>query len=226
MAKGSGMIAPHMATMLCFITTDAKFDKETLQACLNKSVDKSFNRISVDNCMSTNDMVAILATGKSGIPINTTIRKHTFQSTLDALTLELAKMIVRDAEGATKFVEIEVKGAKSPAMATERARAVADSNLVKTALFGEDMNWGRIMAALGSLETPLNQNKVDFSIQGVKVVEGGGKTSDENVEKARERLKQRDIKIEINLNLGMGEATFYTSDLSTEYVRINSSYTS
>lgn len=225
-AKGSGMIAPDMATMLCFIATDAKLDKKTLYGCLRKSVEKSFNRISVDGCMSTNDMVAVLATGSSGILINTSIREQTFQSVLDALTLDMARKIVRDAEGATKFVEIEVKGAKSPDMATERARAVANSNLVKTALFGGDMNWGRIMAALGSLKDPLDQNNVDLTVQGMEVFKGGKKSSDDNIEKARERLKEKDIKIEIHLNLGMGDATFYTSDLSTEYVRINSAYTS
>jgi glutamate N-acetyltransferase/amino-acid N-acetyltransferase len=226
MAKGSGMIAPDMATMLCFIATDAKFDKKTLSACLKRSVDKSFNRISIDNCMSTNDMVVILATGVSGIPINTTIRERTFQSTLDTLTLDLAKKIVRDAEGATKFIEIEVKGAKSPDLAAERARTVADSNLVKTALFGGDLNWGRIMAALGSLKTPIDQNKIDLNIQGITVIKGGKKISEENIQRSRERLQEKDIKIEIHLNMGMGEATFYTSDLSTEYVRINSAYTS
>ncbi len=225
-AKGSGMIAPNMATMLCFIATDAKFDKKVLAECLRKSVEKSFNRISVDGCMSTNDMVAIMATGTSGILINTAIREQTFQSVLDALTLDMARKIVRDAEGATKFVEIEVKGAKSPDIASERARVVANSNLVKTALFGGDMNWGRIMAALGSLNDPLDQSKVDLTVQGMEVVKGGKKSSDDNIEKARIRLKEKDIKIEIHLNLGMGEATFYTSDLSTEYIRINSAYTS
>jgi glutamate N-acetyltransferase/amino-acid N-acetyltransferase len=223
-AKGAGMISPNMATMLCFIATDAKFDKKTLSACLKKSVEKSFNKISIDGCMSTNDMVVIMATGASGIPVNTTIREHTFQGALDALTLELAKKIVRDAEGATKFIEIEVKGAKTPDIAAKRARAVADSNLVKTALFGGDMNWGRIMAALGSLKTPMDQRKTDINVQGLEIIKKGRKGSEENIQRARERLMEKDIKIEINLNLGGGEATFYTSDLSTEYVRINSAY--
>jgi glutamate N-acetyltransferase/amino-acid N-acetyltransferase len=226
MAKGAGMIAPNMATMLCFIATDAKLDKQTLAVCLKKSVKKSFHKISVDGCMSTNDMVAILATGASGVAIDNASREDTFQNALDALTLELAKKIVRDAEGATKFVEIEVKGAPTPDMATERARAVADSNLVKTALFGNDLNWGRIMAALGSLEAPLDQNKIDLNIQGLEVVKGGRKSSEDNIDRAAERLMEKDIKIEINLNSGNGEATFYTSDLSAEYLRINSAYKS
>jgi glutamate N-acetyltransferase/amino-acid N-acetyltransferase len=225
-AKGAGMIAPDMATMLCFIATDAKFDKQNLTSCLKKSVEKSFHRISVDGCMSTNDMVAILATGASGVTINSASREQAFQNALDVLTLELAKKIVRDAEGATKLVEIEVKGAPNPDMATERARAVADSNLVKTALFGSDLNWGRIMAALGSLKAPLDQNKIDLNIQGLDVIKGGRKSSEENINRAAERLKEKDIKIEINLNSGYGEATFYTSDLSAEYLRINSAYKS
>lgn len=226
MAKGAGMIAPNMATMLCFIATDAKLGKQTLAVCLKKSVEKSFHKISVDGCMSTNDMVAILATGASGVAIDNASREETFQNALDALTLELAKKIVRDAEGATKFVEIEVKGAPTPDMATERARAVADSNLVKTALFGNDLNWGRIMAALGSLKTPLDQNKIDLNIQGLEVVKEGRKSSEENIDRAAERLTEKDIKIEINLNSGNSESTFYTSDLSSEYLRINSAYKS
>jgi glutamate N-acetyltransferase/amino-acid N-acetyltransferase len=212
--------------MLCFIATDAKLDKQTLRLCLKKSVEKSFHRISVDGCMSTNDMVAILATGASGVAINSASQEQTFQNALDVLTLELAKKIVRDAEGATKFVEIEVKGASTSDMATERARAVADSNLVKIALFGSDLNWGRIMAALGSLKTPLDQHKIDLNIQGLDVIKGGRKSSEENITRAEERLKEKDIKIEINLNSGGGEATFYTSDLSAEYLRINSAYKS
>lgn len=226
MAKGAGMIAPNMATMLCFITTDAKLDKQTLAACLKKSVEKSFHRISVDGCMSTNDMVAILATGAASVAIDNAPKEDAFQNALDVLTLELAKKIIRDAEGATKFVEIEVKGAPTLDMATERARAVADSNLVKTALFGSDLNWGRIMAALGSLENPLDQNKVDINIQGLNIIKGGKESSEENINRAAERLKEKDIKIEINLNSGNGETTFYTCDLSAEYLHINSAYPS
>ncbi|GFP38281.1 glutamate N-acetyltransferase / amino-acid N-acetyltransferase, partial [Candidatus Hakubella thermalkaliphila] len=151
MAKGSGMIAPHLATLLAFITSDIKIEKGCLKTCLQRAVDKSFDMITVDGDTSTNDMVAVLANGAAGNDevVSGTPGEALFQEALNHVCIELAKMIVKDGEGATKFLEIRIKGAASQEDARKAAMAVANSNLVKTAFFGEDPNWGRIICALG-----------------------------------------------------------------------------
>lgn len=227
MAKGSGMIKPNMATMLGFITTDAAISKELLQETLSSVVNKSFNRISVDNDTSTNDMVILLANGMSRVP---ELQKGTEEFTLFAEALEkvcrtLAKMIVKDGEGATKLIEINVKGVSTPEFALKAARAVADSYLVKTAIHGADANWGRIIAAVGYSGIEYNPEIVTLKIGGLQIMEAGYKVVFSEKE-AKEVLVRNEIKIEIDLHDGNYEETIWTSDLSKEYVTINASYRS
>lgn len=203
-AKGSGMIQPDMATMLAFITTDAAIPTPLLKLALKKATERSFNRITVDGCMSTNDMVTLMANGLAG---NKPVAKgKDFEKFCDALNfvcLDLAKRIVLDGEGATKFIEVTVKGAASEKQAQKACFAVANSNLVKTAAYGSNPNWGRVAAAVGSLGLPVTEKqlKINFS-----------------------SFKKREIRIEVDMNLGKSAATVYTSDLSLNYVRINGKY--
>jgi glutamate N-acetyltransferase/amino-acid N-acetyltransferase len=226
MAKGSGMIAPNMATMLAFITTDAALDPEPLRVALARATERSFNRITVDGDTSTNDMVAILANGCSGaMPIRSAGGSafDTFSAALEHLLKRLAKMIARDGEGATKFLEIQVKGATSEHEALAAARSVANSNLVKTAMHGEDPNWGRILAAVGYSGIDFDPEKVEVFFGGVRIV-GKRYAIEFSEEDAKEVLRQHDIHITINLNQGNEEATCWTCDLSKEYVAINAHY--
>ena len=205
-SKGSGMIAPNMATMLAFITTDAAISSKMLKAALKQANDQSFNCISVDGCMSTNDMVAIMA---NGLAKNKTISAtgkdfNTFTSALSYVCLELAKKIVIDGEGATKFIEIHVDGAKTQKQAREVGLKVADSNLVKTAAFGSDPNWGRVCAAVGSV--------------GIKNV------TDQRLKINFSSFAKKEIRINIDLGIGKSKAVVYTSDLSHDYIRINVAY--
>ncbi len=204
-AKGSGMLAPNMATMLSFITTDCDIEQNLLHAALLKAVSSSFNMITVDGCMSTNDMVVVMANGKAGNP---KIEKNDedYQLFADALSnvcLELAKKLVRDGEGVTKFVEIAITGAPTEEDAKQAAFAVANSYLVKTAVFGENPNWGRVAQALGTIGLNITEDtlKIDFT-----------------------SLKENTVTIHADLGLGDKSATVYTSDLSYEYVRINAEY--
>jgi glutamate N-acetyltransferase/amino-acid N-acetyltransferase len=227
-AKGSGMIHPDMATMLCFIMTDAAIAAPLLKKCLLSSVETSFNSITVDGDTSTNDMILCMANGAAGnkrIAAGTKEQKK-FQACLDAVTRSLARQVVRDGEGATKFVEIVVRGAKNPAEAKRAAVTVAKSSLVKTALFGEDANWGRIMAALGYSGVDMDESRTDISIGKAKLVEKGlgqGKAADREASLA---LKQREVQITIDLHKGKAEATIWTCDLSNEYIKINAAYRS
>lgn len=203
-AKGAGMIAPDMATMLCFIATDAAITPPALTRALQEAVQGSFNMINVDGCMSTNDSVIILANGLAG---NTTIALDDnsffrFKAALKNVCLSLAKMIVADSEGATKFITIKVSGAKNHAQAKKAALAVANSNLFKTAVYGENRNLGRIIAAVGA--------------SGIEVKE--------NMRIACSSLKKKSVLVKIDLDIGDGSATVYTSDLTPEYVRINAGY--
>lgn len=234
-AKGSGMISPNLATMLCFITTDACITKDALKEALQSAVNKSFNRISVDGDMSTNDTVIILANGKAGNKrIKTWRKKPTlrvkdenfqyFSEALDYLCIYLAKMIVKDAEGATKFVEIEVKEAPFPKDASRIARAVASSLLVKTAIAGASPNWGRIMAAIGSVHTKINPEKVDVYFNGLLVVRKGEAAGTESI-KLREILSKESVKITVKLNQGNCRTWFWGCDLTEKYVKINKRYT-
>lgn len=227
-AKGSGMIHPDMATMLCFIVTDASVSAPMLKKALLSSTEKSFNSITVDGDTSTNDMILCMANGAAGnrkpAPNSKEFKK--FQACLDAVTRSLAMQVVRDGEGATKFVEIEVLGAKTPAEAKRAAVTVAKSSLVKTALFGEDLNWGRVMAALGYAGVDMDETRTDISVGKAKIVEKGlgqGRAAEKEAVLA---LKQRDVRISIDLHKGKATSVVWTCDLSCEYVKINAAYRS
>lgn len=229
-AKGAGMIHPNMATMLCFITTDIIIDKENLTKILKRVVDKTFNNISVDGDTSTNDTVFILANGRSGV--NYEECKEEFEKSLLYVCRELAKMIVKDGEGATKFVEVIVKGAKSKEDAIKASKAIVNSLLVKTAIFGEDPNWGRILAAVGYSGADFDPSIVDIIIgnnkEEVYLVKDGTPLADEGTDelkKAEEIMKSDEIKIIVDLKMGDFENVCYGCDLSYEYVRINAEYT-
>jgi len=227
-AKGSGMIHPNMATMLCFIVTDAAVPAPLLRKALLASTEKSFNSITVDGDMSTNDMILCMANGAAGNKRIAAGSKEfkKFQACLDAVARALARQVVRDGEGATKFVEIEVRNAKNPAEAKRAAMTVAKSSLVKTALFGEDANWGRIMAALGYSGVDMDEARTDIYIGKAKLVEKGlglGKAADREASLA---LKQREVQVVVDLHKGKGNATVWTCDLSYEYVKINAAYRS
>ena len=227
MAKGSGMIKPNMATMLAFITTDALISKDLLQESLKIVVNKTFNRISVDNDTSTNDMVIVLANGLSRVP---EIKKDTeeyglFLNALEKVCKTLAKMIVKDGEGATKLIEVNIKGAVTPEYALKAARAVADSYLVKTAIHGADANWGRIIAAVGYSGIEFNPEKVTLKISGLNILDADYKVVFSEKE-AKEALMKNEVKIEVDLHDGVYEETIWTSDLSKEYITINASYRS
>ncbi|MEK6745028.1 MAG: bifunctional glutamate N-acetyltransferase/amino-acid acetyltransferase ArgJ [Nitrospirota bacterium] len=226
--KGSGMIHPNMATMLCFIVTDALIAPPMLRKMLTASVERSFNMITVDGDTSTNDMVLFMANGAAGnkrvAPGSKDLKK--LQACLDAVTRSLALQIVKDGEGATKFVEITVRGAKNPVEARRAVSAVAKSSLVKTALFGEDANWGRIMAVLGSCGVDMDEVRTDISFGKTNLVEKGVVLGKHAEKEAAAALKQREIHIAIDLHKGKGEATLWTCDLSTEYVKINAAYRS
>ncbi|HXY61565.1 MAG TPA: bifunctional glutamate N-acetyltransferase/amino-acid acetyltransferase ArgJ [Nitrospirota bacterium] len=227
-AKGSGMIHPNMATLLCFIVTDAKISAPMLKKALLASTEKSFNMITVDGDTSTNDMILCMANGAAGNrrPGAGSKDSKKFQACLDAVARSLAKQVVRDGEGATKFVEIEVRNARNPVEAKRAAVTVAKSSLVKTALFGEDANWGRIMAALGYSGVEMDEAKTDVYIGKTKLVEKGlgqGKHADRDATLA---LKQREIQIIIDLHKGKASAAVWTCDLSYEYVKINAAYRS
>jgi glutamate N-acetyltransferase/amino-acid N-acetyltransferase len=226
-AKGSGMIAPNMATMLAFITTDALVEEKYLQKVFSKYIDRSFNRISVDGDMSTNDMAAMLANGCAGNPmiVEGTGEARVFEDALEEVLLSLAKMIARDGEGATKLVEIVVEGAASEKEAVMAARSVANSNLVKTAIHGEDANWGRILAALGYSGIDFSPQNTELAINGLPIL---GKEYEILIDEVltKKALSEENIIVSIDLNNGSGSASFWTCDLSKEYVHINASYRS
>jgi glutamate N-acetyltransferase/amino-acid N-acetyltransferase len=226
MAKGAGMIHPNMATMLAFVCTDAAVDPTFLDQALRQAVEGSFNSITVDGDTSTNDMVIVLANGMAG---NHEIRGNSevgdvFAGQLAAVLLDLAKLIVKDGEGATKLVEVVVRGALSDAEARLAARSVATSNLVKTAFFGEDANWGRIIAAVGYSGAQVDPDKVEIRFGDVAVVRNGVSTGKELEEQATAVLKTPEFTVTIDLNLGAGRSAYYTSDLTYDYVRINAAY--
>jgi glutamate N-acetyltransferase/amino-acid N-acetyltransferase len=225
-AKGAGMIAPNMATMLCFLMTDVAAEPAALKAALRDAVEHSFNRITIDGDRSTNDTALIMANGAiENSPITTTSsRFKAFANALKEVTYELSKMIATDGEGATKLIEIEVRGARSEAEAKRGALKVANSMLVKTALYGADPNWGRIMAALGSSGIEIKEEKTDVFLGGVKVYLRGMPTGAER--EARRKLKKKEVNITVDLHLGSGRATVLTCDLTEEYVKVNAEYTS
>lgn len=224
-AKGAGMIHPDMATMLSFIVTDINIKQHSLQKALKSSVEKSFNMITIDGDTSTNDTVLILANGVAG---NKEIEWGTpefskIQAMLDYVTQSLAKMIVKDGEGATKFVEIKVRGARYFKEAKKIAFTIANSSLVKTAFFGENPNWGRIMAAIGSTGIEIEEDKIAISFNDLKIVEGG--IGLKQVESSiLDILKKDSFAVTIDLGLGEEEALIWATDLSCEYVEINAHY--
>lgn len=222
--KGAGMICPDMATMLCFIITDANISKPALDAALRDAVHRSFNRITIDGDMSTNDTVLIMANAMAG---NTMVQEgspafKTFSSVLSGICYELGKMVVQDGEGATKLVEIEVKNARNDEEAKKGAFAVANSLLVKTAIYGNDANWGRIMAALGYSSIEVKEEKTDIMLNGLKIVSKGIGIG--RYKEANERLKAKEIKLIIDLHLGNGSAKVLTCDLTEGYIKINAEY--
>ncbi|RLI86123.1 MAG: ornithine acetyltransferase [Candidatus Altiarchaeales archaeon] len=216
--KGSGMIAPNLATMLCFLTTNANLSKNELQYSLNKAVEESFNMLVVDNDMSTNDMVLLMSNGKMECELKD------FQFLLNYITREFARLIARDAEGATKFLEVQLLGTKDRETARVGARSIVSSSLVKTAMYGENPNWGRIIAALGEV-MELDFEKLDLSFESkgerAMVVEKGNL---KDLGNAREILKNDEIKVIVNLNSGEENAIAWGCDLTPEYIKINAGY--
>ncbi len=226
-SKGSGMIAPNMATMLAFITTDANISHAVLRKAFTEANDHSFNRITVDGDTSTNDMAIILANGKAE---NNEIKEGTsdykkFYAALEHVLIVLSKLIVKDGEGATKFVEVTVTGTKTKKNAEIACRTICNSSLVKTAIHGEDANWGRILAAVGRSGITFNPDKAEIYFDDLRIL---GQHYDINFseKKAKEILSQKEITITVDLHGGKHSATFWTCDLSAEYVRINASYRS
>ena len=225
-AKGAGMICPNMATMLAFVATDAGIDTPLLNDLLSAAVQASFNRITVDGDTSTNDAVTLSATGQSDIEITagSEYAEH-FAQALTTLMIELAQDIVRDGEGASKFVEIRVTGGESEEACDQVARTVAHSPLVKTALFASDPNWGRILAAIGRAGLDdLDTDAVSIHLNGVLIVEHGARAGSYTEEKGQEAMASGDLLIDIALNRGDAAAVIWTTDLSYDYVRINAEY--
>lgn len=225
-AKGAGMIHPNMATMLGFILTDAKVEPALLEEALRRAVDNSFNIITVDGDTSTNDMVLLLANGAADNQeiCCGTAEGERFVEELTGVLLELAKMIVRDGEGATKLARIRITGAASDNDAKKAAASVATSSLVKTAFFGEDANWGRIIAAVGYSGAKVDSEKIEIRFDGVPVVRKGISTGKKLEAQATEVLKQSEFTVTVDLSLGDGTADYYTSDLTYDYVKINADY--
>ncbi|MEH0972083.1 bifunctional glutamate N-acetyltransferase/amino-acid acetyltransferase ArgJ [Micromonospora sp. CPCC 205546] len=216
MAKGAGMLAPAMATMLCVLTTDAVAGPEDLDTALREACRVTFDRIDSDGCMSTNDTVLLLASGASGIAPT----PAELAAAVTAAAHDLAQQLIADAEGATKQIAIDVVGAASEDDAVEVGRSVARNNLVKTALFGNDPNWGRILAAVGTTAAAFEPDGVDVAVNGVWVCRGGAAAED----RSKVDLTGRDVTIRIDLHAGAAEATIWTNDLSHAYVHENSAY--
>jgi glutamate N-acetyltransferase/amino-acid N-acetyltransferase len=225
-AKGAGMILPDMATMLCFVCTDISARLDLLGQALKDAVATSFNTITVDGDTSTNDTVLLLANGLSGLNLEEAACAAAFQKVLNEVLFALALEIVRDGEGATKLVSIQVKGTSNKADATTVAYTVANSSLVKTALFGEDANWGRIIAAVGRAGVPISADTMDIYFDDVCMVKDGQGCGRQAEAAATKVLKTDRFWITIDLKLGSEAATVHTCDLSPEYVRINADYRS
>jgi glutamate N-acetyltransferase/amino-acid N-acetyltransferase len=225
-AKGAGMIMPNMATMLSFIISDAAVEPAFLAAAFRGAVDSSFNAITVDGDMSTNDTCLIMVNGMAGNPTITSTSPESaeFERVLHDVLLSLAKQIVKDGEGATKFVEVLVTGAASDTDAKKAAMAIANSSLVKTAFFGQDANWGRIFAAVGYSGAAVDQSRLSLHFNGVCMAQGGIFAGGDAEARGTEVLKMKEFNVHVDLGLGNGTATVYTSDLSHEYVSINADY--
>lgn len=225
-AKGAGMIHPNMATMLCFLTTDAGVDAALLKAALKKAVDVSFNMVTVDGDTSPSDTVLLMANGLAGNSlINGGSREgRAFQQALNRVCVELARSIARDGEGAKRLIEVSVEGARSRKDARVAARTIVGSSLVKAAVYGADPNWGRVVAALGRSGADMDENSVEMYLGDVCVMRAGiPQTFD--AARARKVLRAKEVAIRLNLNLGPGKATAWGCDLTPRYVTINSAYT-
>lgn len=223
-SKGSGMIHPNMATMLGYIISDVKISKDFAHKCLKDAVDISFNMISVDGDSSTNDCCFLMANGASGVELKTDDDVQKFQAAVNELSIFLAKSIAADGEGASKLVEVEIIGSDDKEIAKRAARGVTLSPLIKTALHGEDPNWGRILARLGAEQVPADQlNKMSLSLQGVKIFENGQPLAFIRDE-VKALLKQSNIFIKIDLKSGDVRQTAWGCDLSKKYVEINTEY--
>ncbi|MDR0841828.1 MAG: bifunctional glutamate N-acetyltransferase/amino-acid acetyltransferase ArgJ [Acidobacteriota bacterium] len=225
MAKGSGMIHPNMATMLGIITTDVKIAPRELQKILRRVSERTFNCLTVDGDTSTNDTVFVLANGASGAVAADSRSLLAFEKGLNLVCEALVKAIARDGEGATKFVEIVVKRATDFESARTVAKAIAHSPLVKTALFGQELNWGRILCAVGYSKIPFDPDEVTLSLNGIPIFRKGAPVSTTR-DKAEKAIQEHDLKIEVDLAEGKECATVWTCDLSHEYVNINASYIS
>ncbi|MFC4585073.1 bifunctional glutamate N-acetyltransferase/amino-acid acetyltransferase ArgJ [Sphaerisporangium corydalis] len=216
MAKGAGMLAPAMATMISVITTDADLTSEELDRVLRKAVSVTFDRLDTDGCMSTNDTVLLLASGASGV----TPHPAEFEKKVTEVCADLARQLLVDAEGATKAIAIEVVGAAHEDDAVDVGRAVARSNLLKCALHGEDPNWGRVLSAVGTTDAVFEPDRVNVAINGIWICRGGATGDD----RAKVDLRPRDVTITIDLSAGPHSATVHTTDLTADYVHENSAY--
>jgi glutamate N-acetyltransferase/amino-acid N-acetyltransferase len=228
-AKGSGMIAPDMATMLCFVFTDAKLPPEVLQSALNRGVERSFNRITVDSDTSTSDTVLLFATGATRharVDAEDITATRAFRDALDEVLLDLALMVVRDGEGASKLIRVEVSGAVSAKSARVVARAIADSPLVKTAVAGEDANWGRIVMAVGKAGEPADRDRLSVAVGGTWMARAGGVVPDYDEAPVVAHMRGQEIEIAVDLGMGRGRSVVWTCDLTHGYIDINGSYRS
>lgn len=227
--KGSGMVEPNMATMLGFIFTDAKIPSQILQQLLNEVKDKTYNIITVDSDSSTSDMVLAFATGKADNAEISNIEDEEFQAFRKAfldINLQLAKLVVKDGEGISKFIEIKVEQAESEEAAIKIAKSIANSPLVKTAIAGEDANWGRIIMAVGKSGEKVNKEKINIFLGNLQPLTNGGLNENYNEAQASEYMKESEIKIKVQLGIGDSSATIYTSDLTHDYISINADYRS
>jgi glutamate N-acetyltransferase/amino-acid N-acetyltransferase len=225
-AKGAGMIRPDLATMLCFVCTNANASPDILKEVLISAIDRTFNRITIDGDTSTNDTVLMLANGLSGAVIETPGDKAIFQEVIDRIFLDLAKQLVRDGEGVTKLVEIIVQGAASDSDARKVADTVAHSPLVKTAFFGEDANWGRIIGAVGRAGVDVDPDRIDLFFNDIQMVKAGMGCGKAVEVEATKVLKKSEFTVVVNLNIGQGVGSMITCDFSVDYVKINADYRS
>ncbi len=225
MAKGAGMIHPNMATMLAFITTDAQVSSRELGKLLRRAADRTFNCLTVDGDTSTNDTVFAIANGASSFTVADSRASSFFETGLDMVCEELAKSIARDGEGATKFVEILVRGATEFNAARKIAKTIANSPLVKTALYGEELNWGRMLCAMGYSGVPFDQERIILSLNGIPIFRNGAPVSSTRA-RAEKAIRGHDLLIEVDLYDGRASARVWTCDLSHKYVDINASYIS
>ncbi|KIN62775.1 Arginine biosynthesis bifunctional protein ArgJ [Sulfitobacter noctilucicola] len=222
-AKGSGMIAPDMATMLVYIFTDAAIDQKSLQSLVSAQADTTFNCITVDSDTSTSDSLIVAATGASGVDVTGNAE---FSGALERVMLDLAHQVVRDGEGATKFVEIAITGAASDSDAKVHGMAIANSPLIKTAIAGEDPNWGRVVMAIGKSGAEADRDKLSISFGDVEVAKDGWRSPNYSEEAAAAHMKGEDIRISVDLGIGTGAATVWTCDLTHGYIEINADYRS